>query len=290
MNRARKLNFDILEDAFASIISSSISNFEHVFINFDQIFIDFSQIQISTRKRALQNITISTNNVFIAKKSRTRERKSIESIARSIDASTTNHDVVASSKNKSERSRKQSQFVSRALFYDSQSLVATTCSLRRFIRFAQRSQKDEEKKNEKHHILEALRDLKMNRQFFSIENIEHVEESRSRFDINDFVKIFQILKKSLDSKTIAIVITIVVEITRTRREIYERDERKLRRDWMIKKMFVRKQNLYVLFELQLKSNRCSHCKIYQYDEKCREKSYEEKYWHCCFNDKISSNL
>ena len=42
MNRVRKLNLDVLENAFASITFNSISSFEHVFINFDQISIDFS--------------------------------------------------------------------------------------------------------------------------------------------------------------------------------------------------------------------------------------------------------
>ena len=174
----------------------------------------------------MQNITFSINNVSIAKESRTKKRKSIDVVARSIDAFITNHDVVASSKNKRERSRKQSQFVSRTFLYDSRFLVAITRSFRRFIRFVQRFQRNEKKKNEKHHILKTLHDLKMRRQSFSIANNENDEKLRFDVDINDFVKISQFLKKSLDSK----IITIVVEVTRKRREIYERDERKLKRD------------------------------------------------------------
>lgn len=170
------------------------------------------------------------NNVSIAKRSRTKDRKSIETIARSIDTSTTNHDVVASFKNKSERLRKQSQFVSRTLFYDSRFFVVITRSFRQSIRFAQKFQRNEKKKNDEHHILKALRDLKIRRQFSSIANIEHVEKLKFDVDINDFVQVSQFLKKSLDSKTITIFIVVVVEITKTRREIYKRDERKLRRD------------------------------------------------------------
>ena len=56
------------------------------------------------------------------------------------------------------------------------------------------------------------------------------------------------------------------------------------------KILDHKLELYVLLELRQQSNKCFYCKIYQYDEKCRDKSRKNKYWHCCFNDKIFNNI
>ena len=65
-----------------------------------------------------------------------------------------------------------------------------------------------------------------------------------------------------------------------------RDDKKLNNSRMI----ARKSNifvtLYILLFLRQKSNVCLHCKVYQYDEKCRERFEKQKYWHYYSNDRI----
>ena len=69
-----------------------------------------------------------------------------------------------------------------------------------------------------------------------------------------------------------------------------RDDKSLNSDYMI----ARKKDVifekHVLFELQKNHNVCSFCDAYQYDEKCHNKFFDDKYWHCCVNDKISFDM
>ena len=65
-----------------------------------------------------------------------------------------------------------------------------------------------------------------------------------------------------------------------------RDDKSLNFDYMI----VRKKDVISikhLFDDFIKNdNVCFHYDVYQYFEKCRNKSFDDKYWHCCVNDKI----
>ena len=69
-----------------------------------------------------------------------------------------------------------------------------------------------------------------------------------------------------------------------------RDDKNLNSDYMI----ARKKNVifekHVLFEFQNDHNVCSFCDAYQYDEECHNKFFDDKYWHCCVNDKISFDM
>ena len=55
-------------------------------------------------------------------------------------------------------------------------------------------------------------------------------------------------------------------------------------------MIARKQDViltkHVFDDFIKNDNVCSHCDIYQYFEKCRIKFFDDKYEHCCVNDKI----
>ena len=71
-----------------------------------------------------------------------------------------------------------------------------------------------------------------------------------------------------------------------------RDDRNLNPDYMA----ARKKNVvfdkHVLPKLQNEHNNnvCPFCDAYQYDEKCHSKLFDDKYWHCCANDKISPDM
>ena len=72
---------------------------------------------------------------------------------------------------------------------------------------------------------------------------------------------------------------IVKQRVRIRKSDFKirRDDRNLNFDYMI----VRKNNVmfekYVLFEFQKNHNVCSFCDVYQYDEKCHNKFFDDKY-------------
>ena len=107
----------------------------------------------------------------------------------------------------------------------------------------------------------------------SIENTkQHDEKQQSKTHIDDFVQLSQFLKKSLDSKTIV----TIAKITRDRANAFYRDEKNLKRKWMINEMFDRKLVLYKLSKLRQENNKCSYCKISQYEKICRDKSNKKK--------------
>ena len=107
-----------------------------------------------------------------------------------------------------------------------------------------------------------------------------IRRDRSRNDAtkndDDFVSLTQLESQSFISSS----------TSRGQSSTIRRDDRKLDNNWMI----ARKSNifvtLYTLFSFRQKSNVCSHCKIYQYDEKCRERLEKQKYWYCCSNDRV----
>ena len=95
----------------------------------------------------------------------------------------------------------------------------------------------------------------------SFNHITHVEN-------NDFVSLSQLKHQySLSQGLISSLSTSRGVAQRSSR----RDDRKLRNRWMIVKTSHSSINLYILLFLRQKSNVCSHCKIYQYDEKYRER-------------------
>ena len=51
-------------------------------------------------------------------------------------------------------------------------------------------------------------------------------------------------------------------------------------------MFENRLKKYMISFLHTFENKCLHCFVYQYNEKCHKKTNKSKYWYCCFNDKI----
>ena len=102
----------------------------------------------------------------------------------------------------------------------------------------------------------------------------------TRVDDDEFVTLFQLKRHSSFS-------TFSSSTSRgaSQRNL-RRDDKKLENRWMIVRTLHSFVDLYILPSLRQKSNVCSHCKAYQYDEKCRERFEKQKYWHCCSNDKI----
>ena len=102
----------------------------------------------------------------------------------------------------------------------------------------------------------------------------------TRVDDDEFVTLFQLKRYS----------SLSTSFSSTSRDVSQRnlkrDDRKLENRWMIVRTSHSFVNLYILFSLRQKSNVCSHCKVYQYDEKCCEKFDKQKYWHCCSNDRV----
>ena len=102
---------------------------------------------------------------------------------------------------------------------------------------------------------------------------------------DDFVFLFQLKLQSLRLRSSSSSSATLRDDSRDSR-ISRRDERKLDNQWMIARTLDTVVEFYTLFFLRQKSNVCSHCKIYQYDEKCRERFEKQKYWYCCSNDRV----
>ena len=56
-----------------------------------------------------------------------------------------------------------------------------------------------------------------------------------------------------------------------------RDDKLLNNKHIIVKMFENRSKKYVISRLYTFENKCSHCFVYQYDEKCYEKTNKSKY-------------
>ena len=48
--------------------------------------------------------------------------------------------------------------------------------------------------------------------------------------------------------------------------------------------------VYTFSSFRQNENICFHCDAYQYKKKCQIRNFVTKYWHCCFDDKISKNI
>ena len=125
INRARKVQFDILLDARNNITFSLFFNYKHVSIISSQIFNNVSKIQVFASKRVLQDITSTTNNIFVSKKSKTRNRKLVFIVQANtrfiVVVFSTNDNFDKKFKNRDRKSRRQSRVDSQTLSYDSRS-------------------------------------------------------------------------------------------------------------------------------------------------------------------------
>ena len=65
--------------------------------------------------------------------------------------------------------------------------------------------------------------------------------------------------------------------SRTANRIFHRDDKLLSRKHIIAKMLENRSEKYVVSLLHTLENKCSHCFVYQYDEKCHEKTNKSKY-------------
>ena len=232
------------------------------------------EIQMSL-KRLLNDVTMTANNDVTTKRQRVKSRSKL---------------------NFAMRRRRSSSSASRlyASMFSSSSTSLSSIRVRRSERLISRSSSSSPFMSSKNHedlvdweksLKKELRDVE-NDDFVHISQYEQQSEStttrrdRSRNDAtkndDDFVSLTQLESQSFISSS----------TSRGQSSTIRRDDRKLDNNWMI----ARKSNifvtLYTLFCLRQKSNVCSHCKIYQYDEKCRERLEKQKYWHCCSNDKV----
>ena len=105
------------------------------------------------------------------------------------------------------------------------------------------------------------------------------EHATRTINDNNFLNLNQLLTSSFSS-SMSCVTNIIVY----------RDDKLLNRKHIIVKTLQIRSKKYVLSRLHTFENKCSHCFVYQYNEKCYEKSSKSKYWHCCFDDKIFNEL
>ena len=236
------------------------------------------EIQLSL-KRSLNDVTTTTNNDVITKRQRVKSRSKLRFAM---------------------RRRRSSSSASR--LYTSMSSLSTSLSsirVRRFERLANRSSSFSQSMSSENHensidwekfLKEKLQDLDDD-DFVTLSQYEQQSTSittrrdrsrnnTTRVDDDEFVTLSQLKRYS----------SLSTSSSSTSRDASQRnlrrDDKKLKNRWMIVKTFHSFIDLYILLSLRQKNNVCSHCKVYQYDEKCRERFEKQKYWHCCSNDKI----
>ena len=115
-----------------------------------------------------------------------------------------------------------------------------------------------------------------------------------------FVRVFQFdtfsLSQSIESISISsFESTSINRNVRRRNDIVarkarRRDERNLNMNWMKIKTFDESFFVYTFSSFRQNENICFHCDAYQYKKKCQIRNFVTKYWHCCFDDKISKNI
>ena len=103
------------------------------------------------------------------------------------------------------------------------------------------------------------------------------EQATRTMNDNDFMNLNQLL-------------TSFSSISKVRNRTTHRDDKSLSNKHMIAKMLENRSEKYVVPFLHTFENKYSHCFIYQYNEKCYEKTHKSKYWYCCFDDKIFNKL
>ena len=72
-------------------------------------------------------------------------------------------------------------------------------------------------------------------------------------------------------------LTSFSSMSRVKNKTIHRDDKLLNNKHMIAKMLENRLKKYVISFLHTFENKCSHCFVYQYDEKCREKTHKSKY-------------
>ena len=236
------------------------------------------EIQLSL-KRSLNDVTTTANNDIITKRQRIKSRSKLRFAM---------------------RRRRSSSSVSR--FYTSMSSLFISFSfirVRRFERITSRSSSFSQSMSSKNHensidwekfLKKKLQDLDDD-DFVTLSQYEQQSTSittrrdRSRNNItrvddDDFVTLSQLKRHSSLSTS-----SSSTSRGASQRNL-KRDDKKLENKWMIVKTSHSSVNLYILLFLRQESNVCSHCKVYQYDEKCRERFEKQKYWNCCSNDRV----
>ena len=144
------------------------------------------------------------------------------------------------------------------------------------MQFSRRSKRIDEKRIAKEKVflefrIQVLLKNEKKKKFF-----EHAARTMNN---NDFLNLNQLLT-SLFSLSISCV---------TNKIVY-RDGKSLNRKHMTVRTSQIRLKKYVISLLHTFENKCSHCFVYQYNEKCHEKASKSKYWHCCFDDKIFIEL
>lgn len=300
VNRRRGPGFGILEDAPSSIASTPASSFEHVPISSGQVPTDPLQVQVPARKRVLQDITASANNAPTIKRPKTGGRRpasTSRATLRRVTSDTqnelfdTSNAVTTEPKNKGGRPRKQPRAGPQALPYNPRPPPPVILPPRRSIRRAQMEAakqllpelnaelrdlheaslqpselpEDEELYEPSHedHIAEALRDLGMGAEPQPAVRLEQSrEEQQPRANTDGFVQLSQFLEESPSPETIAAPAGAI----QGARGAYFGDGKNLKSKWMMGRMLGQKPKLYELPKLCQESNRCPHCKAYQYAE------------------------
>ena len=242
-----------------------------MWMNFHEIItlsLHFANSTRSTFKRLLNDVIDTANNDVASKRRRERSVNSKDDRrASSINAfalynSTSFEFVVVRSR---QEIRRFARFASRASFF--------------FQLFFQEDDDDDE-----------FDDSSFARFYANL--IDHEQKNEIAFehasDENQKKKKKSALLNRRDKKAYAK--EIVKQRVRVRKSDLKtrRDDKSLNFDYMI----ARKKDVifdkHVLFEFQIDDNVCSFCDVYQYVEECHRKFTDDKYWHCCVNDKISS--
>ena len=105
------------------------------------------------------------------------------------------------------------------------------------------------------------------------------EQATRAMNNNDFCDLNQLLTLLFSSSMLCVTNKIVY-----------RDNKLLNRKHIIAQTSQIRLKKYIISFLYTFENKCSYCFVYQYNEKCYEKSSKSKYWHCCFDDKIFNEL
>lgn len=78
-------------------------------------------------------------------------------------------------------------------------------------------------------------------------------------------------------------------VTRTVGGGHWRDGKSLKKDWMRARRTGQAPDPYILPDFRVESNRCPHCRAFQWPEETRSQPGKD-YWHCCSDGKVPSNL
>ena len=265
--------FDIFSDDNINFFSSSSDSLHDFIITY-------------IHNRTLQNVTFIANNRFSTKKNRNhrvadfKNKRSLSSSDMWFYFMNVNANIVEIKFKKfTKRDRSSNSKIKTFTRFFRQSRVeryAFSLSFFFVIQLSRRSKRIDKKRVAKKEILFELRAQILLKNEKKKKFFEHA--ARAMND-NDFINLNQLLTLLFFSSMSCVTNRIV-----------HRDDKLLSRKHMIVKTSQIRSKKYVISFLYTFENKCSHCFVYQYNEKCYEKTNRSKYWHCCFDDKIFNEL